>query len=56
MLLQLINVEKTYSNFGIDTVALNDINLNINQGEFGSIVEFVNDFFDIYWYVLVNVH
>lgn len=38
MLLQLINVEKTYSNFGIDTVALNDINLNINQGDFVSIM------------------
>jgi len=38
MLLQLINVEKTYSNFGIDTVALNDINLSVNQGEFVSIM------------------
>ncbi|UZR94055.1 ABC transporter ATP-binding protein [Chondrinema litorale] len=38
MLLQLINVEKTYSNFGIDTVALNDINLTIKKGEFVSIM------------------
>ncbi len=38
MLLQLINVEKTYSNFGIETVALNDINLSVNQGEFVSIM------------------
>ena len=38
MLLQLINVEKTYSNFGIETNALNDINLTIKKGEFVSIM------------------
>ncbi|MEM1138223.1 MAG: ABC transporter ATP-binding protein [Bacteroidota bacterium] len=37
-MIQLINVEKTYSNFGIDTTAITDINLNIKRGEFVSIM------------------
>ncbi|MBX2844523.1 MAG: ABC transporter ATP-binding protein [Flammeovirgaceae bacterium] len=38
MLIQLKNVDKVYSNFGIDTVALSNINLNIKEGEFISIM------------------
>jgi putative ABC transport system ATP-binding protein len=38
MLIRLVNVDKIYSNFGIDTVALSQINLVINEGDFVSIM------------------
>ncbi len=38
MIIQTLNVDKVYSNFDIETLALENINLNINEGEFISIM------------------
>lgn len=38
MLIQAINISKVYSNFDVETVALDQINLNIREGEFVSIM------------------
>ncbi len=38
MIIQAVNVDKIYSNFGVETIALNNISFSVREGEFVSIM------------------